>query len=239
MISKDQFLKLTTKYQTSEFNTAREYLQHLFLNYFYQLPQSSGIYFKGGTAFRLVYGSPRFSEDLDFSTNQRDVPGIEDCLLEVLENFEKENIKANLIEAKTTTGGYLAKIEFTVFDKTVTMAAEISFREKNDQGVEVAVTSDFIPSYTAVVLVQELLIKGKIKALLERGKPRDFYDLYFILRKQLPIPDKKAVLPKVMAALRSTRFNFEAELKQFLPKSHWMIIKDFRRSLKREIERAV
>ena len=70
MISKEQFRKLTVKYQTTEWNTAREYLQHIFLSYFYELSQSGGIYFKGGTALKLIYGSPRFSEDLDFSSNQ-------------------------------------------------------------------------------------------------------------------------------------------------------------------------
>jgi len=53
------------------------------------------------------------------------------------------------------------------------------------------VTSDFIPAYTVVVLKEEQLIAGKMHALLAPQKPRDFYDLYFILRKHLPIIDKK------------------------------------------------
>lgn len=239
MISKEQFLKLTVKYQTSQLSAAREYLQHLFLSYFYGLPQSDGIYFKGGTALRLVYGSPRFSEDLDFSTNQEDVPGIEDCLLEVLEKIEKENIQADLQEAKTTTGGYLATIEFVIFDITIPVQIEISFREKKDRGEIVTITSDFIPSYQVMVLAQDQLIGGKIRALQARGKPRDFYDLYFILRKQLPIPDKRTVLAKAQTALRLSNINFEVELKQFLPKSQWLIIKDFKKTLDREIERAI
>lgn len=239
MIAKEQFLKLTVKYQTSQLNTAREYLQHLFLNYFYQIPESSGIYFKGGTALRIIYQSARFSEDLDFSTNHTNVPGIEDCLLEVLEKIEKENIQAILKEAKTTTGGYLSNIEFVIFDIVIPLQIEISFREKKDRGEVVTITSDFFPSYTAVALAQEQLIAGKMRALLDRKKPRDFYDLYFILRKQLPITDKKAVLTKVLIVLRASKINFDVELKQFLPKSHWIIIKDFKQTLKREIERNI
>lgn len=237
MMSQEQFLKLTVKYQTSQLNTAREYIQHLILSYFYQLPQSRTIYFKGGTALRFIYQSARFSEDLDLSTNQENVPGIEGSLLEVLEKIEKENIQTTINEAKTTTGGYLANIDFIIFDATLPMRIELSFREKENKGELVTITSDFIPSYTLVSLAEEQLISQKIRALLSRQKPRDFYDLYFILRKQLPIPDKKTTLSKALAALRSSSVNFETELKQFLPKSHWMIIKDFKTTLEREINR--
>lgn len=237
MIAQDQLEKLSIKYQTSELNTMREYLQHLFLSYFYQLPQSNEIYFKGGTALRFIYQSPRFSEDLDFATNKADVPGIEDCLLEILEKIERENIEATLREAKTTTGGYLAIIEFTLFGKIIPVQIEISFREKGNKGELVTITSDFIPPYTAVVLLEGQLIAGKIQALRARKKPRDYYDLYLLLRKRIPIPDKKIIFPEILATLRSSTINFGAELKQFLPKSHWMIIKDFKLTLEREIVR--
>lgn len=215
----------------------REYLQHLFLSYFYQLPQSNEIYFKGGTAFRIVYQSARFSEDLDFSTNRANIPGIEDCLLKILEKIEKENIEATLQEAKTTTGGYLAVIDFKLFGKTIPIRIEISFREKGDKGELVTITSDFMPPYRVIVLREDQLVAGKMRALCSRKKPRDFYDFYFILRKQLPIPDKKILFPEVLDALRFSRINFAVELKQFLPKSHWMIIKDFKITLEREIRR--
>jgi len=38
------------------------------LKYFYDLPKSNQIYFKGGTSIKFLYGSFRFSEDLDFSS---------------------------------------------------------------------------------------------------------------------------------------------------------------------------
>jgi len=237
MVAKEQIRKLSTKYQTSELNIMREYLQHLFLSYFYQLPQSTDIYFKGGTALRFVYQSARFSEDLDFSTNKEDIPGIEDRLLEVLGKLEKENIQATLQEAKTTSGGYLAIIDSVLLDQTIPVQIEISFREKENTGEVVTVTSDFIPPYTLVILAQDQLVSGKIRALKARRKARDFYDIYFILRKQLPIPDKRDVLSEVLRALHSQDINFEVDLKQFLPRSHWAIIRDFKNTLEREIDR--
>lgn len=239
MVAQDQIRQLATKYQTSELNVIREYLQHLFLSYFYQLPQTNQIYFKGGTALRFVYQSARFSQDLDFSANQEDVPGVEDCLLEVLRKFGKENIEATLQEAKTTTGGYLSIINFMFFGQTIPIQIEISFREKENKGELSTITSDFIPPYTLTVLAEEQLVSQKIRALCSRRKARDFYDLYFILRKQLPIPDKKTILLQVLTALNSANINFEIELKQFLPKSHWAIIRDFKKTLEQELKRVI
>lgn len=237
MIAYDQIQKLATQYQTTELNVIREYLQNLFLNYFYQQSQSDSIFFKGGTALRVVYKSPRFSEDLDFSTNQEDVPGIEEFILGVLEQVEKEGIKTNLLEANTTTGGYFSIIEFTLYDQSLPIQIEISFREKENTGELITITSDFIPSYSAMIMKEDQLIAQKLRALKNRKKPRDFFDLYFILRKQLPIPDKGTVLPEALTSLRTTDINFEVELKRFLPRSSLPIIRDFKDTLEREIRR--
>ena len=237
MVAEDQIRKLITKYQTSELNVMREYFQHLFLSYFYQLAQSNEIYFKGGTALRIIYQSPRFSEDLDFSTNKENIPGIEDILLEVLGKIEKENIEVTLREATPTSGGYLSTVDFVLFEQKIPIQIQISFREKENRREVVTVASDFIPPYTIIVLSEEQLIAQKMRALLDRKKPRDFYDLYFILRKQLPIKNKNIVLPEVLNDLKKTKINFEVELKQFLPKSHWAIIRDFKKTLEREMQR--
>ncbi|MDP1760196.1 MAG: nucleotidyl transferase AbiEii/AbiGii toxin family protein, partial [Candidatus Woesebacteria bacterium] len=68
MISIEILEKLSRQYQMGIFpNVVREYFQHIFLGELYKLPNSEKLLFKGGTALRIVYGSPRFSEDLDFS----------------------------------------------------------------------------------------------------------------------------------------------------------------------------
>ncbi|MDP2632658.1 MAG: nucleotidyl transferase AbiEii/AbiGii toxin family protein, partial [Candidatus Curtissbacteria bacterium] len=90
-----------------------------------------------------------------------------------------------------------------------------------------------------ISVTEKQLVFEKLHALLERGKPRDFYDLYFLLRARLPMPQKKEVFPKVLAALKEKDMNFEAELKQYLPKSHWAIIRDFKTNLEREINRFI
>lgn len=104
MISGETIKKLAQKYQTTELNIEREYFQHLFLSYFYQQKGSEKIYFKGGTALRLIYQSPRFSEDLDFSSSLKNIPVIEKMVIGTLSEIEREGIEAEIKEAKKTSG---------------------------------------------------------------------------------------------------------------------------------------
>jgi predicted nucleotidyltransferase component of viral defense system len=114
---------------------------------------------------------------------------------------------------------------------------EISLREGGKKGEVVTIASDYIPSFTVVALVREQLVAEKIQALLTRKKARDLYDLYFILRANLLSARDKAVLAKALPVLKQSRINFERELKEFLPKSHWAILRDFPTTLEREMQR--
>lgn len=234
MISQDLITQLTNKYQTIEVNVSREYFQHLFLLYFYQQPKASTVYFKGGTALRIIYQSPRFSEDLDFNAAGLDTKTIEEIILDTIAQIQKEDVSVNIQESKETSGGYFATLEF---EGKVAINLQISFRETETRGDIFTVLNDFIPPYTIVTLAVEQLIGEKMRALLDRKKPRDFYDLYFIIRD----PRLRPYLPKerfreALEMFKNTDINFEFELKRFLPKSHWVVIRDFNRVFEREIQ---
>lgn len=236
MLSQDQIKNLTNKFQTTELNIHREYFQHLFLSYFYQQEQVSSIFFKGGTALRLLYNSPRFSEDLDFSTTYADIKEIEEAILNTLESIQKENISVTLQESKQTSGGYLGTIEF---DSSIPILVQISLREGDKKGQVITVPNDFIPVYTITSLDQEQLVGEKLQALFDRKKPRDFYDLYFMLRSNLISQEQRISLKQALEIIKATDINFENELKQFLPRSHWLIIRDFKQALEREAQRFI
>ncbi|SRR5258708_1139296 len=237
MISDSTIKKLVDKYQTTALNIQREYFQHLFLSYFYQQPKSQNIFFKGGTALRIIYDSPRFSQDLDFNSAFINLKEIESLVLETLSQMEKENIKFNLEEGKPTTGGFLGLISFKGFTNPLTIQLDISQRDEEKKGEVVSITGDFVPAYNLISVTRHQLVFEKVRALLERKKPRDFYDLYFILRKGLLKPEEKSILPQALNILKESEINFEAELKEFLPKSHWMIIRDFKSILEQEIKK--
>lgn len=259
MITPKIIQELTTKYQTLEENVWREYFQHIFLAAFYQQKETDKIYFKGGTALRFIYRSPRFSEDLDFSSSIKEISQIEQAIIAALAEIEREGIATELDEAKSTSGGYLALTRFKVNGNTSVVQLEISLREEGIKGKSVriisdfpprstykistwgsstVVVSDFIPPYTVMQLFQQQLVAGKLSALLSRRKPRDFYDLYFMLRAGLLSGEQKNLLSQALEVLhQSSNLNFEQELKIFLPKSHWPIIRELPQALEGEIQR--
>jgi len=240
MLPSDKLREIAVKQQTTQLNVRREYVQHLLLSYFYRQPQFGNIYFKGGTALRLIYNSPRFSEDLDFSTPRSDITTIEDGIQNTLTEAEREGIRTEIMESKPTTYGYLASIDVHLAQETITIQIEISFRDTDAKGEVVTIASDFIPPYTIMALSEVQLVKQKIRALLTRRKPRDFYDIYFILRKEHMFPpQEKVVVPQILKALEESHISFDKELTQFLPKSHWKVIKDFQSILKREIQKFI
>lgn len=239
MITPDTVKKLSTKYQTSPLNVWREYMQHLFLSYFYQQPQSKEIFFKGGTALRIVYKSPRFSEDLDFGSTLHDITEIETAMLKTLEAIGHEGITSKIEESKETSGGYLAIVDFDLGGQNIRLRFEASFRERDLKGEAQQIANDFIPAYLVNVLEKDQLVGGKIAALLDRQKPRDFYDLYYLLQNGFITVEQKSLLSQALPIVETTKINFTQELKVFLPASLWPIIKDFKNVLERVIRNAV
>ncbi|MEK7504545.1 MAG: hypothetical protein AAB550_03535, partial [Patescibacteria group bacterium] len=63
MLTRDRLLLIQNKFQTTSLNVLREYAQHLFLASLYRTKQAPLILFKGGTAYRIAYKSPRFTKE--------------------------------------------------------------------------------------------------------------------------------------------------------------------------------
>src|SRR3989344_7141139 len=110
MINNEVLEKLSRQYQTGVFpNIVREYFQHVFLGELYKLPDAGKLLFKGGTVFRIVYNSPRFSEDLDFSlfgVPSNEVGSFIDGLfIDVLEKLESTGIKIDINNKSAPTSG--------------------------------------------------------------------------------------------------------------------------------------
>lgn len=239
MLAYTNLTAIAKRYQTSLLNIQREYFQHLFLSQFYLQKESKDIYFKGGTALRFVYRSPRFSEDLDFSTPLINLGKIETGIINCLDEIKRQNLDIEISESKRTIGGYLAKIILRLGGQPVQIKVEISSRDKSAHGETVAVSSDFINSYIIIALDQKLIVKEKVQALLTRGKPRDFYDLYFLIRAGLLSKDEKALFTQMLEKVRKTEISFKKELEKFLPESHWLLIKELKEALEREISRFI
>jgi len=237
MLSEQQLSEIATRTQGSFINIAREYVQNLFLSHFYSQERSESILFKGGTALRIIYKSPRFSEDLDFSASTIQKKAIEDLLQATMVRLDQEGIEVELEESTATTGGFLCIIKAAAAGHNFNITIEISSRKKKPSGQLILVENPYINNYTVMSLKREELISEKIEALLGRKKPRDFFDLYFMLRADL-LPER-SVLKKILPVIEATKIDFKKELGEFLPKSHQRIIKGFRDTLLSEIKRYI
>lgn len=246
MISRRFISELATKFQTTETNIAREYCQHIFLSHFNKIRGSQKLLFKGGTALRIVFDSPRFSEDLDFSAkNSGSIPiaEINHIIDEALYRVEQEGIETekqlNRGTNGVTSGGYFAIIYMKMLEFNSELQVQISFRSPDKvMGNRTLLNNSFISPYVINYLHETILVGEKIEALLDRKKPRDYYDLYFILRSPSLvnfIPRQTGLKDKIISSINSSG-DFEKELKIFLPVGQHQILKDFKERLKGEVD---
>ena len=190
MITKDQIKDLSAIFQIDEYSIFREYLQLVFLSYLYQEKESSKIIFKGGTALRLLFGSPRFSEDLDFSTNSDDSQILK-LLKKTIEKISRElpNIKHALIH-KGNDG-----LRFRIFIKTDEFKYPFNIRldfhrQKFIKNIEVSTLTTQFPVMVfpqIFHLSKKGILAEKFDALGSRNKGRDIFDIWFLVSRGVNI----------------------------------------------------
>lgn len=234
MLDKNIGQKLAKELQIDLFTIYREYLQLLFLKYFYNQKGSEKVYFKGGTALHFLFGSFRFSEDLDFTTL---IPEEQIKILveKTLKNLNRETAKISFKKIKTLPNSYSGKLIENVpeFKFPLTIKLDFSLREKSyypdNNYIETIFPISPYP-HVAHLKIEELMAE-KIRAFIIRQKGRDLFDLWFLLSKRIIINwdlvNKKMALYKkeiTKAQLLQAIKNFsEREIKidltKFLPVS--------------------
>lgn len=240
MVSFEKIKELSKKNQSRTENIIREYIQHLFLSSLYKQKEAENLLFKGGTALKIIYESPRFSEDLDFSSrNFSNKEKIENIFINSLAEISKENIEIELEEAKFTSGGYLGIIFYNLYNLKGEILFEVSLRKREKLEKEVTtIVSEYLPAYILLHLSTKQIVEEKIAALLKREKPRDYYDLYFILRNQsLNKFLQKDNLENIKEDLLKQEIDFKKELEILLPINHHQILKNFKKNLISEIDK--
>lgn len=145
--------------------------------------------FKGGTALRKIYFSEwRYSEDLDFTVTKS---YSKEELMEVvntMNTFLKENISMPISAKSIHLNPYYAqlKIQFLgPLNHENTIKVDLSFDEllvlKPKKRKILSEYTDQEKHLLAVYPLEELLAE-KIRSILQRGKTRDYYDVWQLLR---------------------------------------------------------
>lgn len=241
MITQDQLKSFVKKYKMSEPVIAREYLQLLFLSKFYGARGSQRVFFKGGTAIHLLFGAPRFSEDLDFTVELKELE-FSRLLQKALDNFTIE-VEATLKPRKTITGKrYSLQVSKGVLSFPVFITLDFSFREKVLSPQYAAITTEFPVVFTSFVyyMSKEELLAEKIRALLTRRKGRDLYDLWYLVSHNTRFDDamveKKLTYYGLTRVKKDTIFarvnefpkkEFVLDLRPFVPLSQRERLQEF------------
>jgi len=193
MLTKDELQELT---RTSGFKLHQEeksYIQMIALYHIYK-KISRELVFKGGTALQKVYGLNRFSEDLDFTRNEEaDLDALMEHTVIGLRNYgvdcelKKEKTKFEFSDKyKISAKGPLFSGEVS----RVFVRVEISGREKTILEPEIhnvfPIYRD-VPNFSLAVMPLKEVVAEKVRAIFSRDKPRDVYDLWFLLNKGVEI----------------------------------------------------
>jgi len=193
MLTKDELQELT---RTSGFKLHQEeksYIQMIALYHIYK-KISRELVFKGGTALQKVYGLNRFSEDLDFTKNEEvDLDALMEHTVIGLRNYgvdceiKKERTRFEFSDKyKISAKGPLFSGEVS----RVFVRVEISGREKTILEPEIhnifPIYRD-VPNFSLAVMPLKEVAAEKVRAIFSRDKPRDVYDLWFLLNKGVEI----------------------------------------------------
>lgn len=173
---------------------AKDYYLTLLL---YRLSGIKGLYFKGGTALNKIYlNHIRLSEDLDF-TAKGNIKKAEEAIrqaalrekefTEITHDKKTPEFVRLLVHYKSALGA-----DYVIVDLNGKASVHLKAEEKEIRHFYYGK----IPKFSIQTLSLKELIAEKVAATVQRNAPRDYYDIYNIINKKMPI-DKALVKKKL------------------------------------------
>jgi predicted nucleotidyltransferase component of viral defense system len=171
----------------------QDYVQALFLHIIYKNFES--MVFRGGTYLRHAYGLDRFSEDLDFTLIQP-IPRLDKRFQRMADELSVFGVIATIDHIEEKPVSFSARL---VYNGPLYTGLE---RSQGHIQLELSKRNDIIhtPGWTRLFfpypelrvlsvlgLQKEEVLAEKLRALSMRGKPRDLYDVWFLLNQQVTI----------------------------------------------------
>jgi predicted nucleotidyltransferase component of viral defense system len=203
--------------QIDRTQVVREYWELVILKGLFDSPFGRDLIFKGGTALRLAYDSPRFSEDLDFSLLRDSLQGkFSNLVGKIIAPFPE--ISLTDLEEKYYT--YLGEIKVAESYLPFPFRIKIKISKRKIRNYKWKLKLLNSPVTTVQALAQvgtlEQIYKDKLSCLKGRTKPKDLFDLWYIAQKlKIPYSPGKVVFRKS---------ELVRELRKYLPKTFWPAI---------------
>jgi len=189
MIFENEIKTFARTYEVPTSTIERDYTQNWVLAY---LPQMA---LKGGTGLqKCYYKHYRFSDDLDFTLlNQVSLEKMKNQIIDTIEKIKNETgINFPLpIKAEEIENGYLFVIYFRILRKTGDpLKIKLDITKKENEKIMTPLQkkkilqkySDESDIETTVYSLEEMFVE-KTRALFERTRPRDLYDVWYLSKK--------------------------------------------------------
>ena len=227
MVTKAELIAISRKGGIPLGTVEKDYVLTAVLKQIFNSEFRDKLAFKGGTALHKLYLFKRFSVDLDFT----ELHEIDTDLLKKVVEFRDIRSKVKNIN---TIGnsiridlGYVSALDFPnrIF-------LDISKRETPVIPlVEKSIQSPFFEPFDVLTYQLEELLAEKIRALMQRKKPRDYLDIYYIsesgeadFKKAIEIAEQKLSGYKEVVDIKKIEENTELvkslwnrDLKEVLP----------------------
>jgi len=238
MISTANIIKLSNQSGVDSFTILREYVQISFLDKLFGFPNAKKLVFKGGTAIRFFLNSPRFSEDLDFTTS------LNDQEISEITNKTASSIKKSIGEIKVkdikSIVGVTKKLYFQSELSKQPLTIKLDFSKRGDVlKTKIGVIKTDLPIITTAPIIfmdPEEILAEKTRAILTRKKGRDLFDIWFLthqgyklnsefMEQKLSLYKEKYQPKKILGVIKNwnekTLFN---DINRFLSKKDRQII---------------
>ncbi len=164
--------------------TVKDYYLTILL---YLMKDIEGLYFKGGTALQLtLLDHARISEDIDFTLDK--------STKEIRQKIEKVVNKSDIFGVITQDKDVNGFVRLVVPYKSILGDDQI-FIDLNARGklflkpenLEMKHFYPNIPTFKVPCLNREEMVAEKIAAAIGRNKPRDYHDIYQIIKHKINI----------------------------------------------------
>jgi predicted nucleotidyltransferase component of viral defense system len=172
----------------------REYLQYKLLEILFESRYAGQFCFLGDTCIRLVHGSQRFSEDLDFDNLGITGGEFQEVAALIKKGLEREGYQVEIRQVIRSTFHCYIRFPGLLFEhglsgyKEEKILIQLDTEPQHfDYAPESFVLNKFDVTTRVLVTPPALLLAQKFAALClrKRTKGRDFYDIAFLLSKSV------------------------------------------------------
>lgn len=231
MIKRDELESIAKLKGLTLENCEMDYFQELVLFNLYRTVGREFV-FKGGTCLYKVYKLDRFSEDLDFNITKK--VDIDRVMRSILYSIQLLNVGVAVKEMDKFQNEINIRLVFRgplykgTKESMLVIPLNLSSRERTvlpPKKERVVPLYKDLPTFEVFAMDENEILVEKIRAILERDKPRDVYDLWFLLKiRKLNVNQKllhkklgrKLEKSELMSRIMEKKPNWGRELKGFI-----------------------